>query len=79
MTTIGDFGQAVAEIREAVNSLEIKGRRSSTYVVFVNNKCDELLDAFNRIASDMENSAQNNAEEEEMDGDINEQDSGLSE
>lgn len=77
--TLYDFGQAIAKIREAVNSMEIKGRQNSAYVVFVNHQCDELIEDLNEIVRNADTSAQEPTPNEETDGDLNEQNSGPAE
>lgn len=77
--TIYDFGQSISKIREAVNSMEIKGRQNSAYVVFVNHQCDELIADINEIARNADTPAQDPTMNEETDGDLNEQNSGPAE
>lgn len=77
--TLYDFGQSISKIREAVNSMEIKGRQNSAYVVFVNHQCDELIEDINEIARNAETPAQEPTMNEETDGDLNEQNSGAPE
>lgn len=74
-----DFGQGISKIREAVNSMEIKGRQNSAYVVFVNHQCDELIEDINEIARNADTPAQDPTMNEETDGDLNEQNSGAPE
>lgn len=74
-----DFGQGISKIREAVNSMEIKGRQNSTYVVFVNHQCDELIEDLNEIVRNANATAQDPTMNEETDGDLNEQNSGAPE
>lgn len=71
-----DFGQSIIRIREAANSMEIKGRQNASFVVYINNKCDELIEEINEIARDAEKPAPESTSSEETDGDLNEQNSG---
>lgn len=38
-----DFAQDIVKIREAVNSIEVRGSANSAYIVFISDKCDELV------------------------------------
>lgn len=49
MQTLLDFGQEVAKIREAVNSLEVKGEANATLIVFAVHKCNDIIAAINDI------------------------------
>lgn len=73
--TLYDFGQTIMKIRDAVNSIEIKGRQNSTYVVYINHQCDELIGDINEIVRKADSSTHESTINEEMDGDLNEQDS----
>ncbi len=77
--TLYDFGQSITKIREAVNSMEIKGRQNSAYVVYVNHACDELIEDINEIVRKADASTQEPTMDEETDGDLNEQNSGPTE
>ena len=77
--TLYDFGQSITKIREAVNSLEIKGRQNSAYVVFVNHQCDELISDINEIARNADTTARKSTTNGETDGELNEQNSGSTE
>lgn len=79
MKSLYDFGRTIVQIREAANSIEIKGRDNSAYIVFINNKCDELIESFDEIARRAEKTTPKSNINEETGGDLNEQNSGPAE
>lgn len=64
-----DFGIEVAKIREAINSLEIKGDSNASLIVYAVEKCNGLIRTINEAcqpqASNDDN--QNGDEEGEID------------
>lgn len=50
MKTYGEFGQVIAQIREAADQIEVKGRVNRAYVDFIFDKCNELIQALNDAA-----------------------------
>lgn len=74
-----DFIQSIMQIQEAANSIEIRGRQNSAYIVFINKKCDEMIGNFNDIIRNADKPTPEPVISEETDGDEDEQNSGLPE
>lgn len=68
--TLYDFGLEVAKIREAVNSLEVKGDNNAALIVYSVEKCNELIRAINEACQpqNINENNQNGSEEGEIDG-----------
>lgn len=49
MKTLYDFGIEVQNIREAIDSLEVKGVKNASYVVYAYNKCNSIIQAINDV------------------------------
>lgn len=49
MNTLYDFGMEVQKIREAVNSITVKGADNASYVVYAVNKCNDIIKAINSV------------------------------
>lgn len=80
MKSLYEFGKTIMQIREAANSIEVKGQQNAAYVMYIHNKCNDLIEAVNEIARNSETEPNPQpSTEEETDGDLNERDSGLSE
>lgn len=75
--SIYDLGMAVREIREAANSIEVKGRQNAAYIVYINHQCDVLIGNFNEMAENV--SAENSGSAVETDGEMNGQNTGTTE
>lgn len=54
MQTLYDFGVEVQNIREAIDSLEIKGSRNASFVVYAYNKCNDIINEINRIIGEQQ-------------------------
>ena len=69
MKTLYDFGLEVAKIREAANSLEVKGAENASLIVYIIEKCNGLIAAINEYAKPQKESDndQNGSEEGEID------------
>lgn len=86
MQTLYDFGLEVQNIREAADSIEVKGNKNASLVVYIYNKCNDIIQAINDLIEQQRNppSGQNGeetieteAKPEEEEGDVNgESDSG---
>lgn len=50
MKTLFDLGQAVIEIREAIDQLRISDARNAAIIVYCNSKCNEIVNAVNEAA-----------------------------
>lgn len=69
MQTLYDFGLEVAKIREAINSLEVKGAENAAIIVYAIEKCNGLIAAINDLGkSNQSDNNQNGSEEGEIDG-----------
>lgn len=83
MQTLYDFGMEVQKIREAADSLTVKGYQNASLVVYIFNKCNDIIQAINDVIqiesnppSD-QNEEDSNTQTEEEEGEMNgEQDSG---
>ena len=51
MKTLLDFGNEIIDIRDAVNQLEVRGRKNAAIVVFIHDKCNELVEVINEIVN----------------------------
>lgn len=47
MLTLYDFGMEIAKIREAADSIEIKGTANAARIVLIAETCNELIQAIN--------------------------------
>ena len=45
MYTLNDLMQNIEDVKNAVNSIEVKGRQNSVLVVYANDKCVEILNS----------------------------------
>lgn len=54
MRTLYDFGMEVQKIREAINSITVKGADNASYVVYAVNKCNDVIKAINAVIEQQE-------------------------
>ena len=54
--TLLDFGIEVTKIREAVNSLEVKGETNASLIVYTIQKCNDLIAAINEVVKNQNES-----------------------
>lgn len=52
MKTLYELGQEIMKIREAVNSLEVKGQENARFVIYCFDKCNGIIQAINNAASE---------------------------
>ena len=64
MVTLYELSQEVVKIREAVNSMEVKGRQNAALIVYCCEKCDNIIKAVNEAVSRL--SASNSKPHEEL-------------
>ena len=64
MQTLLDFGQEVIKIREAVNSLEVKGEANAALIVYTVQKCNDIILEINNIAKNQNGSEEVNENEQ---------------
>lgn len=50
MMTLYDFGLEIERIREAADSLTITGQRNASVVVYIYNRCNDLIRAINDVS-----------------------------
>lgn len=51
MQTLFDFGLEVQKVREAVDSIEVKGSKNASLLLYAYNKCNDIIKAINEVAS----------------------------
>jgi len=69
MKTLYDLGIEVTKIREAVNSLEVKGGENAALVVYMIEKCNSVISAINEACQPQKpDENQNGSEEGEING-----------
>jgi hypothetical protein len=78
MKTLMDLGQEIIKIREAINSVEIRGvdqiRKNAPYLTYTYDKCNSLIQTINQIAEEQQKlqERQNGADERsDNDGESN--------
>lgn len=54
MQTLYDFGIEVQKIREAINSITVKGADNASFVVYAVNKCNDIIKAINVVIEQQE-------------------------
>lgn len=82
MQTLYDFGMEVQKIREAINSLTVKGAENASLIAYAFNKCNDIIQAINDVIESQQNppKGQNGKEPTEEEGEMNgEPDSGTTE
>lgn len=50
MATLYDFGQAITQIRDASDAVEVKGARNAGLISFIYDKCNEIIAVINEVA-----------------------------
>lgn len=54
MNTLMDLGQEVLKIREAIDSVELKGidqiKKNASYLAYAYDKCNSIIQSINQIA-----------------------------
>lgn len=65
MQTLLDFGQEVIKIREAVNSLEVKGEANAALIVYTVQKCNDIILEINKIANNQNDSKEEDEDEQD--------------
>lgn len=51
MQTLYDFGLEVQKVREAIDSIEVKGSKNASLLLYAYNKCNDIIKAINDVAS----------------------------
>lgn len=54
MNTLYDFGMEVQKIREAINSITVKGADNASYIVYAVNKCNDIIKTINSVIEQQE-------------------------
>ena len=72
MNSLYDFGQAIIQIREAVDEIEVKGAKSAGLVAMIFQKCNEIIIELNKIVSEKkeEKAGENSDQVGDADGQI---------
>ncbi|MBQ8707823.1 MAG: hypothetical protein IJ523_07040 [Succinivibrionaceae bacterium] len=75
--TLYDLGMEVTKIREAVDSLEVKGKKNASLVVYAFEKCNDIIEAINAVVNQESDSSQNGDGQTDKEEEVNgEPDSG---
>lgn len=69
--TLYDFGIEITKIREAINSLEVKGEQNASLIVYAFRKCNDLITAINEISSEKNEEIQNGNNDTQEGGEVN--------
>ena len=84
MFSLYDFGMGITKIREAADGIEVKGRSNSARIVYIIDKCNELINAINesskalsKNSSGGQNGAENSNVESPTNKPIAEEEGGL--
>lgn len=59
MKTLYDLGMAFTKIREALDSIEVRGRRNAAYVVYAVDLCNDAIKAINAMGEERGADGQN--------------------
>lgn len=59
METLFDMGQALVQIRDAADTLEVKGAKNAALVSLIYEKSNEIINLINDIARSYEDKNQN--------------------
>ena len=62
--TLYELGINVAKIREAVDSIEVKGEKNASLIVYAIRKCNEMIEEINRVAAQQSQTNQNGEEQQ---------------
>ncbi len=58
MVTLMDLGNEVMKIREALNELEVKGKRNASILVFADETCNKIVNMINDAAKQAQNGSE---------------------
>ncbi len=70
MNSLNGLIMELTKIREAVNSIEVKGNKNAAMVVYATERIDGIIHAINEVIENSE-SNQNGIEEGDTDGVVN--------
>lgn len=62
MLTLMDLANEIVKIREAVDSVEVKGRQNAAALVFAYDKCNNLISSINEAMQQIQNGSQGDGE-----------------
>ena len=62
MQTLYDFGLEIQKIREAIDSVEVKGVKNASLIVYAYDRCNDLIQTINEI-TELSEGQQNPPEE----------------
>ena len=76
MQTLYEFGMEVTRVREAIDSIEVRGHENASLVEYAFNKCNDIIAAINSVVQQQnqngEEGARDLAEEGDMNGEVEE-------
>lgn len=70
MNTLYEFGEAVIEIRDAVDNIEVKGAKNAALVSMIFQKCNEIITQINLIAEQANSSEKTEPQAGDTDGQV---------
>ena len=65
METLFDFGQEISKIRDALDTMEVRGQHNASVLVYCYQKCNDMIQSINNIAAEVNRQRQAEAAEEE--------------
>lgn len=80
MQTLYEFGMEVTRVREAIDSIEVRGHKNASLVDYAYNKCNDIIAAINSVVQQKDQNGEESGQDSIEEGDVNgEQDSGTTE
>ena len=80
MQTLYEFGMEVTRVREAIDSIEVRGHENTSLVEYAFNKCNDIIAAINSVVQQQNQNGEEGARDLAEEGDMNgEQDSAATE
>lgn len=55
MQTLYDFGIEVQKIREAIDSIEVKGAKNASLLTYAYSKCNDIINSINEVIEKEQN------------------------
>ena len=69
MVTLGSLATEITNIRTAAELIEVKGHTNASYITYIYEKCNQLINEINKAADEIKESAKKDSESDEA-GDI---------
>ena len=80
MQTLYEFGMEVARVREAIDSIEVRGHENASLVEYAFNKCNDIIAAINSVVQQQNQNGEEGARDPAEEGGMNgQQDSAAAE